>query len=159
MLLQQQQNIEPQASTATHCPYCAFQCGMQISRTGQEISIAGDAAFPVNKGALCIKGWTAAATLAHPDRLTTPLARDANGALAPVSWDEAMERIVRGIEAAQSAYGKDSVGIFGGRVADQRKELPAGQICAGSTANRQHRLQRAILHVIGGGGEHPGAGH
>ena len=34
---------------------------------------AGDAAFPVNKGALCIKGWTAAATLAHPDRLTTPL--------------------------------------------------------------------------------------
>ena len=86
---------------------------MEISGTGQQLSIAGDAAFPVNKGALCIKGWTAAATLSHPDRLTTPLASDANGALSPVSWDEAMARIVRGIEAAQSVYGKDSVGIFG----------------------------------------------
>ena len=137
MLLQQQQNIEPQASTATHCPYCAFQCGMEISRTGQEISIAGDAAFPVNKGALCIKGWTAAATLAHPDRLTTPLARDANGALAPVSWDEAMERIVRGIEAAQSVYGKDSVGIFGGGSLTNEKSYLLGKFArvALQTAN------------------------
>ena len=137
MLLQQQQNIEPQAATATHCPYCAFQCGMEISRTGQEISIAGDAAFPVNKGALCIKGWTAAATLAHPDRLTTPLARDANGALAPVSWDEAMERIVRGIEAAQSAYGKDSVGIFGGGSLTNEKSYLLGKFArvALQTAN------------------------
>ena len=137
MLLQQQQNIEPQASTATHCPYCAFQCGMEISRTDQEISIAGDAAFPVNKGALCIKGWTAAATLAHPDRPTTPLARDANGALAPVSWDEAMERIVRGIEAAQSAYGKDSVGIFGGGSLTNEKSYLLGKFArvALQTAN------------------------
>ena len=137
MLLKQQQNIEPQAATATHCPYCAFQCGMLISRTGQEISIAGDAAFPVNKGALCIKGWTAAATLAHPDRLTMPLARDANGALSPVSWDEAMVRIVRGIEAAQSAYGKDSVGIFGGGSLTNEKSYLLGKFArvALQTAN------------------------
>ena len=137
MLLKQQQNIEPQAATATHCPYCAFQCGMLISRTGQQVSIAGDAAFPVNKGALCIKGWTAAATLAHPDRLTMPLARDANGALSPVSWDEAMERIVRGIEAAQSVYGKDSVGIFGGGSLTNEKSYLLGKFArvALQTAN------------------------
>ena len=67
----------PTGVMATHCPCCAFQCGMRISPAGVEITIAGDAAFPVNKGALCIKGWTAAATLSHPERLTAPLAPDA----------------------------------------------------------------------------------
>ena len=91
----------PTGTTATHCTYCAFQCGMRISiagnggtvagngvTMGNEATITGDADFPVNKGALCIKGWTAAATLSHPERLTTPLARDASGALVRVSWDE-----------------------------------------------------------------------
>ena len=32
--------------------------------------------FPVNKGALCIKGFTAHETLAHADRLRTPLVRN-----------------------------------------------------------------------------------
>jgi len=46
-------------------------------------TITGDPGFPVNRGALCIKGWTAAETLDHPDRLLAPLARDGRGRLAP----------------------------------------------------------------------------
>src|ERR1043166_9243448 len=45
--------------TATHCPYCAFQCGMYLAGSGDAPEVAGNPEFPVNKGALCVKGWSA----------------------------------------------------------------------------------------------------
>ena len=36
--------------TATHCPYCAFQCGIRLSAVDGVVTVAGDPAFPVNKG-------------------------------------------------------------------------------------------------------------
>jgi assimilatory nitrate reductase catalytic subunit len=71
--------------------------------------------FPTNKGGLCRKGWTAAALLSAPDRLTTPLIRDRKGMhLRPASWDEALDKIARDIRTIQAAHGKDAVGVFGG---------------------------------------------
>jgi assimilatory nitrate reductase catalytic subunit len=67
----------------------------------------------VNKGGLCIKGWTAPATLAHPERLLTPLARDSRGILVSVTWDEALTRVAQAMREMQTLYGKDAVGIFG----------------------------------------------
>ena len=100
-------------STVTHCPYCAFQCGMRLLGPREQATVTGDATFPVNKGRLCIKGWTAPATLAHPERLLTPLARDASGKLVPVTWDEALTRVVQAFQDTQMRYGRDAVGIFG----------------------------------------------
>ena len=100
--------------TATHCPYCAFQCGMRLAVADDAVTVAGDPDFPVNKGALCIKGWTAAETLAHPDRLRTPLVRNAQGILVAASWDDALDRIADGIHVTQATYGADAVGVFGG---------------------------------------------
>ena len=104
----------PTTSTATHCPYCAFQCGVRISAADGVVEVTGDPAFPVNKGALCIKGFTAAETLDHPDRLTSPLVRTPAGTLAPASWEEALDRIAAGIRATQESHGADAVGVFGG---------------------------------------------
>lgn len=105
---------ENAAATATHCPYCAFQCGMLLTGSRQNAVIAGNPDFPVNNGALCIKGWTAAATLEHPERLRTPLARNERGELVPVDWDEALARVARGLREAQARHGRDAAGIFGG---------------------------------------------
>lgn len=69
--------------TATHCPDCALQCGMRLTLDADTVRMVGDGAFPVNKGALCIKGWLAAETLTHPGRLTSPLIRNARGVLMP----------------------------------------------------------------------------
>ena len=102
------------AATATHCPYCAFQCGMSISLSSGQPEVAGDPEFPVNRGALCVKGWTSVETLAHPDRLLTPLIRAADGDLKPASWEAALDRVIEGIRSAQEKYGTDAVGIFGG---------------------------------------------
>jgi assimilatory nitrate reductase catalytic subunit len=76
--------------------------------------VSGDQNFPVNRGALCIKGWTSGETLAHPDRLLSPLARNDAGDLVPVTWDESLSLVVSRCQKAQSQYGKDAVGIFGG---------------------------------------------
>jgi assimilatory nitrate reductase catalytic subunit len=100
--------------TATHCPYCAFQCGIRLGGTDGVRSVAGDPEFPVNKGALCIKGFTAADTLDHPDRLRTPLIRTGRGTLEPASWDAALDRIASGIRGIQERHGRDAVGVFGG---------------------------------------------
>ena len=100
--------------TATHCPYCALQCGIRLGVADGVVSLAGDGDFPVNKGALCIKGFTAAETLAHPDRLLTPLVRNAAGLLEPASWDAALDRVADAIRDTQDRHGRDAVGVFGG---------------------------------------------
>ena len=112
--LQPRQISGSHLNTATHCPYCAFQCGMYLKGSSESVKVTGNALFPVNKGRLCIKGWTAPATLSHPDRLLTPLARDASGTLVPVTWDKALTRIVESCQHIQSCYGCDAVGVFGG---------------------------------------------
>ena len=107
-------NEDPIPWIATHCPYCALQCGMHLGAAGPGPEIRGNDHFPVNNGALCIKGWTAAETLAHPDRLKTPLARNRQGDLVPVSWENALGLVVEAIRDTQRRYGPDAVGILGG---------------------------------------------
>jgi assimilatory nitrate reductase catalytic subunit len=104
----------PGRTVATHCPYCALQCGMHVSGTRHSPSVIGNARFPVNKGGLCIKGWTAGATLAHSDRLLSPLVRTADHAFTEVSWDTALDRIARAFAAVQQEHGRNAVGVFGG---------------------------------------------
>ena len=103
-----------ETDTATHCPYCALQCGMRLGVDGSHVTVSGDSAFPVNRGALCIKGWTSAETLNHPSRLTTPLIRNAGGELRPATWADALDRIASGLRSTQATYGADAVGVFGG---------------------------------------------
>jgi assimilatory nitrate reductase catalytic subunit len=101
------------AFTPTHCPYCAMQCGMHVGARVGSFSIEGNARFPVNKGGLCIKGWNAAETLSHPDRLLDPLVRDASGALVPATWPAALDRVADRVRELQTRYGADAVGVFG----------------------------------------------
>jgi assimilatory nitrate reductase catalytic subunit len=77
------------------------------------VTVLGNPKFPVNEGGLCIKGWSAAATINHPNRLLTPLVRD-NGALRPSSWDVALDRIARRFEEVRQKHGNDAVGVLGG---------------------------------------------
>ena len=109
-------SISLNTPTATHCPYCALQCGMNLVPDAQGLlQVQPRPDFPTNKGGLCQKGWTAADLLGHPDRLRTPLVRAVKGGpQRPATWDEALDRVAVGIQAAQAVYGRDSVGVFGG---------------------------------------------
>src|SRR5437879_94342 len=101
------------ATVATHCPYCALQCGMNATPGPEGLAVSGNVAFPVNQGGLCVKGWTAPETLEHPERLRTPLIRGADGTLRPAAWDEAFALITRRFGEISARSGPDAVGVFG----------------------------------------------
>lgn len=114
---------------ATHCPYCALQCGMILRQNphGRGVRVA-PRDFPTNRGGLCQKGWTSAELLDHPDRLTTPLVRDHKGApLRPATWDQAMARITGELTRLREAYGPDSVAVFGGGGLTNEKAYALGK--------------------------------
>jgi assimilatory nitrate reductase catalytic subunit len=113
-------------ATTTHCPYCALQCALKLRR-GPPMSVEG-AASGINRGALCIKGWTCTETLQHPERLTAPLVRDAAGALVPATWDEALDRIAEGVRAIQERHGRDAVGVYGSGALTNEKAYALGKL-------------------------------
>jgi assimilatory nitrate reductase catalytic subunit len=113
---------------ATHCPYCALQCGIRLDASEGPQRVAGNADFPVNRGALCIKGFTAGDTLDHAGRLRSPLVRDTRGELVPASWDVALDRVAAGIRAVQERHGRDAVGVFGGGSLTNEKAYLLGKL-------------------------------
>lgn len=122
-----QQARQKTEATQTHCPYCAFQCGITLRVQNGQTNVAGNTAFPVNNGALCIKGWTAVETLDHPERLTTPLVRNRGGQLEPASWHDALRRVVFGLYEAQAKYGRDAAGVLGSGALTNEKAYLLGK--------------------------------
>jgi assimilatory nitrate reductase catalytic subunit len=114
--------VAPVREVATHCPYCALQCGM-ILREDPRGRVVVDA-----RDGLCHKGWTAAALLDHPERLTTPLVRDGRlDPLRPASWDEALHRVAGKVKDLQAQHGNDAVAVFGGGGLTNEKAYALGK--------------------------------
>ncbi|MEU3856258.1 molybdopterin oxidoreductase family protein [Streptomyces sp. NPDC028722] len=114
-------------SAPTHCPYCALQCGMTLTplpQGGVEVTERPD--FPVNRGALCGKGRTAAQVLSPAVRLTTPLVRE-GGRLVEAGWPRALDRIAERLGAARERYGADALGVFGGGGLTNEKAYALGK--------------------------------
>ena len=123
-------------SVGTHCPYCALQCAQSLSPAGPSVEVSGRD-FPTNRGGLCRKGWTSAAVLRAPDRLTSPLVRDANGILQPTPWEDALDVVADRLRAIREAHGADAVAVFGGGGLTNEKAYQLGKFArvALGTAN------------------------
>jgi len=137
------------SAVATHCPYCALQCGMTLTfeggvtvasndqlRAGVPAPVGGQPRVtveprtdvPANLGGLCQKGWTAADLLWSTERLTTPLIRDHKpGALREATWDEALEKVAAELTRIRAAHGRDAVGVFGGGGLTNEKAYALGK--------------------------------
>ncbi|MDI9834594.1 molybdopterin oxidoreductase family protein [Streptomyces sp. KAU_LT] len=117
----------PNIATPTHCPYCALQCGMNLTPSQDGgVAVVERPDFPVNRGALCGKGRTAPAVLAPGVRLTTPLVRS-GGALVPASWPEALDRIAEGLARTRAEHGPDACAVFGGGGLTNEKAYSLGK--------------------------------
>jgi Uncharacterized anaerobic dehydrogenase len=122
--------------TDTHCPYCALQCAMTLTpvsdgRRGgapdaEPVTVEGRY-FPTNRGGLCRKGWTSAALLNSPQRLTEPLLRGTDGALAPTTWERALDLIADRLGATRGEHGADALGVFGGGGLTNEKAYQLGK--------------------------------
>ncbi|MET9883520.1 molybdopterin oxidoreductase family protein [Streptomyces sp. NPDC006430] len=119
----------PDSSTATHCPYCALQCGMSLRPEpgGASVVVEERTDFPVNRGALCGKGRTAPAVLSSRVRLTGPLVRTHAGRLEPATWEEALDAVAEGLARTGRTYGPDAVGVFGGGGLTNEKAYALGK--------------------------------
>ena len=115
------------SATPTHCPYCALQCGMNLTPAPDgTVEVSERADFPVNRGALCGKGRTAPAVLSSRVRLTSPLVRS-EGTLTPATWDEALDRVAEGLRRTRTEHGPDAVGVFGGGGLTNEKAYTLGK--------------------------------
>lgn len=87
----------------TACRECGAGCGVTArTREGRATKLEGNPEDPIGRGALCARGQAAVQALYHPDRFKGPLRRGKDGALGPVSWDDAEDALARAIAAAQA---------------------------------------------------------
>ncbi|NOZ25904.1 MAG: formate dehydrogenase subunit alpha [Nitrospirae bacterium] len=94
------------------CPYCGCGCGLYIHvEDGRITGVSPSRTHPVNRGSLCVKGWNAHEFVAHPDRLETPLIRDAGG-FRRATWNEALTLIAERLEGIRAEHGPDSIGVL-----------------------------------------------
>jgi len=100
-------------STPSVCEHCAAGCRQRTDHRRGAVTrrLAGDDP-QVNEEWNCDKGRWAFAYATQPDRLVTPLVRDANGELQPASWPEAIAAAAAGLAAER---GRAAV-LTGGRL-------------------------------------------
>jgi anaerobic selenocysteine-containing dehydrogenase len=76
------------------CPLCEATCGLEITLSGDQVaSIRGDRDDVFSHGFICPKGFALKELHADPDRIRTPLIRQADGSFAAAGWDEAFALI------------------------------------------------------------------
>jgi NADH-quinone oxidoreductase subunit G len=100
-------------STPSVCEHCAAGCLQRTDHRRGAVTrrLAGNAP-EVNEEWNCDKGRWAFTYATAPDRLVSPLVRDADGILRPASWPEALDAAARGLQAAS---GRTAV-LTGGRL-------------------------------------------
>jgi anaerobic selenocysteine-containing dehydrogenase len=80
------------------CPFCEATCGLELTLDGDTVTrVKGDDDDVLSHGFICPKATGIKALPEDPDRIRTPLVRDANGDLQPASWDEALAAIDAGL--------------------------------------------------------------
>ncbi len=102
------------------CRFCGIGCSVLVGVTdGKIMAVKGDPGSSVNRGTLCVKGYSLPFIQYGLDRLTKPLVRmkngryDKHGELTETSWNEAMDLIVTKVKQAVGDKGPDSVAMFG----------------------------------------------
>jgi predicted molibdopterin-dependent oxidoreductase YjgC len=102
----------PTGETKTVCSYCGVGCGLILqTRDNRIIGVEGDHDNPVNWGRLCVKGAFGYEYVHHPDRLTSPLIREA-GELRGATWDEALNLVVDKLAGVAETDGPDAVAFL-----------------------------------------------
>ncbi len=119
----------PAYAVRTHCPYCAFQCGVRMGEgDGQPDRVMGDPHFPVNNGQLCVKGWTSHTLLRHPRRLTTPLLRETTAEpFRAAGWDEALDFVADRLSRIKAESRPEAIGLFGSGALTNEKAYLLGK--------------------------------
>ncbi|MGZ5420462.1 MAG: NADH-quinone oxidoreductase subunit NuoG, partial [Solirubrobacterales bacterium] len=82
----------------TVCTLCPSQCNIKLTVRDEGVArvLARDNA-EVDDGWLCDKGRYGFQMLRSEERITQPMARAGDGSLSPLRWEQALERIAKGL--------------------------------------------------------------
>ena len=97
----------------TTCNFCGVGCQLDLHvRDGEVVRVSSpEPGTTVNDGNLCVKGRFATEFINHPDRLTVPLVRGADGELHEASWDDALRIAAEGLMGVRDRHGADALGF------------------------------------------------
>ncbi|NEC86087.1 NADH-quinone oxidoreductase subunit G [Streptomyces sp. SID12501] len=100
-------------SSPSVCEHCSGGCATRTDhRRGKVMRRLAANEPEVNEDWICDKGRFGFRYAQKPDRIQTPLVRNADGVLEPASWPEALEAAAQGLLAARSRTGV----LTGGRL-------------------------------------------
>ncbi len=142
-------------STPSVCEHCAAGCRQRTDHRRGVVTrrLAGNAP-EVNEEWNCDKGRWAFSYATEPDRLVSPLVRDADGVLQPASWPEALLVAARGLFAARGRAGV----LPGGRLTVEdayayakfaRVALASNHVDMRARPHSSEELQFLAEHVAG----------
>jgi ferredoxin-nitrate reductase len=98
------------------CPYCGLGCGLMVGvEGGKVVRVRGMEGHPVNDGDICVLPANYPPIFTAEDRLTQPMMRR-DGALVPVTWDEAITHVADGFRRIIEEHGPDAVAFYGGAI-------------------------------------------
>ena len=123
-----------------HGPRRAAWCGSSPATTQD-----------VDDGWLCDKGRFGFQMLASEERIVEPMVRGGDGTLSPVSWEEALEKIAGGLEAA----GAGAAALLGGGTSNEEGWLVQRILRGGARLAERRRARRRPIDA--GAGSRAGA--
>jgi NADH-quinone oxidoreductase subunit G len=104
------------AETDTVCPHCGTGCQLTVgTRKGEFMRVRSKAEYGVNRETLCVRGRFGLDFVASRDRIKRPMVRH-DGALVPVSWEEAGDYLRRRLSAVE---GKAAGGLASPRLPNE----------------------------------------
>ena len=134
----------------THCCFCGQQCGIQLKvRENQVIGFEPWEEFPFNRGMLCPNGVKRYMQSTHPDRLLSPLMRNARG-FRPAPWDEAISFTATRLRELQQRHGKDAVAVYGGASLTTEKAYLLGKFARVALGTRHIDYNGRLCMVSAG---------
>jgi formate dehydrogenase major subunit len=140
--------------TRNTCPYCSVGCGVLMYSLGDGsknahssiIHIEGDPDHPVNRGTLCPKGAGLLDFVHSPNRLKYPEIREpGTKEWKRVSWDEALERLVKFMKADRDANFQ-ATNAEGKTV---NRWLTTGMLCASASSNETGYITHKAMRPTG----------
>ena len=120
--------LRPAGPAATHCPYCALQCGMHLARCAT-LSDRRQCAFSRQQGRAVRQRLVSRRHACASRSAAHPLIRDGRERWPPATWDGALDRVARA-SARPGRHGARRGRRLRQRRADQREGLPARQVRA-----------------------------
>ena len=98
------------------CRECSAGCGVVVRIIeGRAKKIEGNPLHPINQGKLCVRGQSPVQAVYHPDRIRRPMRPEGgrgSGRFVEITWDDALDELVRNLGGLRDRGASDSVTII-----------------------------------------------